>query len=1299
MALQPSRIERPRNDMDFEDWCVTIFKRALSCPSLKKYGRRGQHQGGVDLIGNNNKKQRVAVQCKLRNDGRLLQDEIDEVVNLVRKHHSDVHHLTIVTTAARDALNQKHVLNLDLAQQKLDGFSIEIWHWEDIEDFLNKQTDLRNDLCGGIQGSDVQVVMHKLDILIGHASHLSSTPLELEISPITATDEDIDRAFAFVSQGAPDETIARLKIIKEEAWNKIDDRLKFRLLANLGNAFYAKDDLDTASSFYLDARKLWHSSTAKCLEARAYFHLGDHQTTLSIVDDLLSEEPNHVQANAIRLQAVPDSYEDVLAKVPKGLEKQGELATALCYKAMDANNLDAAANHARDAIKAEPTWAVPPLNLGTILLLQIKGQLSVGLDGQPILPEGSSECLSKAAILFTRAIDSPNTMGPSSLGLAHFNRSTVLRFQGQLEEARLDLDRAVRLLPEDRQVVAGYAAALEIEGNKHEALRQWRRAAALAGDSIGPEIMCALALNRQDDPGLVSESVTLLEGAILRAEIATLEERFEFVRLLSLFRQHAEPDLYSVDKLPFEDLSRLLPDASQAILKAWWYVELGDVARAIATADKMDRSTFTELSYPELYVLAQVYSRSNAPKQSMECLRSIAHNSVLDEATAAYLNAADRAGCHDEFLRWSESLRQAGVKNRGLTLREAQIRAHYEDRDMASQLLHDWLQDHPEDLDAWLMLGHIAINDNDEGLLKEVVGHVPAPEDVPKELIDNAVHILIRCRTYSRDELLKFTFRLWRRHRQESSSWKALSYASFEYRQQQSRITTWPDVVSPGTTAVLRVEHDREPLFVSVEAGPAPDARWHEFAPDHVRAVAVLGKCVGDAVRIPCSMMEKNATLETIIPTTLFGADQCLSEWERFFPDLPFVQRFHIPPPSQRKAPEDIIAAFQPVTDLNAAKQEGIQRAFDAYRMHGLSTWALSHMLNEPQLRAVELALEVSESSIRCLSDSNGIGVQKKVLRASRRCVLDITSLVIMCKLGILDKVSEAVQLIVPQRLLDELGVYLNLTDSVLPLVGISVDDQGKLTLMADAPEATNARREQWKNAHRLLVQKTAIVSGISLASFDVVRRNQLEDECVGPLSARAIAIAKEENAILITDDIIVSMCADEEGNVKRVCTAAILEYLRDTKAIEEAAYHEAIARMVGWRVEGIPISVGAIVCALELSKWDTAEYPATAAISVFGNPTCDMIAVARHVLNTTCAIWAIRPPGVDLAAVLLEILQHLDKRPDGRAIAGGISQCLDGAFGLDVIAAAEVASIFSAWLSTRQEVSGPGGLIVPWSP
>ncbi len=76
-GYKSTQIRKPSEETEFEKQSVVLFREILKDPNVKRVGRRGQGQFGVDVVGrrNGNVKSVVGIQCKCKGDGKELTEK------------------------------------------------------------------------------------------------------------------------------------------------------------------------------------------------------------------------------------------------------------------------------------------------------------------------------------------------------------------------------------------------------------------------------------------------------------------------------------------------------------------------------------------------------------------------------------------------------------------------------------------------------------------------------------------------------------------------------------------------------------------------------------------------------------------------------------------------------------------------------------------------------------------------------------------------------------------------------------------------------------------------------------------------------------------------------------------------------------------------------------------------------------------------------------------------------------------------------------------------------------------------
>lgn len=139
-------IRKPENWQDFESLCKKLWGEIWDCAEIKKNGRSGQNQHGVDIYGIPKfDSEHYGIQCKGKDeysDASLSSKEIDDEIEKAKKFSPPLKKLYFATTANKDAKIEEYVRIKDLENRKSNLFEIHLFCWEDIADLIeeNKKT-------------------------------------------------------------------------------------------------------------------------------------------------------------------------------------------------------------------------------------------------------------------------------------------------------------------------------------------------------------------------------------------------------------------------------------------------------------------------------------------------------------------------------------------------------------------------------------------------------------------------------------------------------------------------------------------------------------------------------------------------------------------------------------------------------------------------------------------------------------------------------------------------------------------------------------------------------------------------------------------------------------------------------------------------------------------------------------------------------------------------------------------------------------------------------------------------------
>ncbi|WJJ96397.1 hypothetical protein [Algibacter luteus] len=139
-------LPKPENWQDFENLCKKLWGEIWSCAEIKKNGRSGQNQAGIDVYGiPKGEISYFGIQCKGKDEytnKQLLEKEINEEIEKAKKFEPSLKKMYFATTAVKDVVAETVIRKKNIEHLKQGIFEVHLYSWEDIVDliFENKTT-------------------------------------------------------------------------------------------------------------------------------------------------------------------------------------------------------------------------------------------------------------------------------------------------------------------------------------------------------------------------------------------------------------------------------------------------------------------------------------------------------------------------------------------------------------------------------------------------------------------------------------------------------------------------------------------------------------------------------------------------------------------------------------------------------------------------------------------------------------------------------------------------------------------------------------------------------------------------------------------------------------------------------------------------------------------------------------------------------------------------------------------------------------------------------------------------------
>lgn len=134
-------LRRPANWQDFETLCKQLWGEIWQCPEIKKNGRAGQLQNGVDIYGvPKGENQYYGIQCKGKDEytqKQFTKQELISEIENAKTFSPGLKKLYFATTALKDVGIEAFVRRKNVEHLQSGLFEIHIFCWEDIVELID----------------------------------------------------------------------------------------------------------------------------------------------------------------------------------------------------------------------------------------------------------------------------------------------------------------------------------------------------------------------------------------------------------------------------------------------------------------------------------------------------------------------------------------------------------------------------------------------------------------------------------------------------------------------------------------------------------------------------------------------------------------------------------------------------------------------------------------------------------------------------------------------------------------------------------------------------------------------------------------------------------------------------------------------------------------------------------------------------------------------------------------------------------------------------------------------------------
>jgi tetratricopeptide (TPR) repeat protein len=755
----------PPDEYAFEDFCVLVLRTLWSTDQVDRYGRRGQAQTGVDILDFSGGPHLRAAQCKHRKLGSpLTPADIAADVTQALSFSETIHSFYFLTTAERSTDCHLKILQINKMHASSGLFSVTYLPWDSIEVIVDDHPELQERLLTA-PAFAAKAVAKTAELVIAALESKLSTATD-----VTEASIDVELAEARSAIETHQYSLGRLLLnrLRTARWDKCRPHQRFRLLSNLGVAFYYEDRYEDAGRAFIEAAQEDPSNDrATSTKAQGAELIGDYSEARNLAQLSLSRNPLDSKAASIlvRHAASDTPWEALLAQIPN-TAIDGEVKAAIASHAIEKRLWTDAVSYARQATEQLPDWPVGWLCLGNALFQTELDKLTSASNTTRTIDR---DALRRAKEALTRAFDlAAAAERRVTQSDALVLRSKVYDFLDDTKAAARDVEAAYLLDPKKPDVLWARCNLLLQNGDLDGAISSLRQCVAGGGDRVASHVLASL-LRRTGIDAFREEAVSLWRE-LARDSGAKYQEEAALFALRELL---AQSDTAKASQF-VADLRPLITPAFQEVLLGTLAAadgkdqEADDHALRAAEAIRESESRGTVRSAATFLVERGKYVLA------LPLFQRLINPGLFSPEMHNYIVVAERLGRFDLVLAACKQLREAGTETAELFEQEIGLLERF-DPETAVTILTDRLRTEPAKHLFRVRLLWISARLGRRDVVPFNPTLVPPPDTVDPELALYVVRLLQES-NYAR-AAVEYSYKVLRRHFGSSAAHRAFIHS------------------------------------------------------------------------------------------------------------------------------------------------------------------------------------------------------------------------------------------------------------------------------------------------------------------------------------------------------------------------------------------------------------------------------------------------------------------------------------------------------------------------------------------
>jgi len=1194
-------IHPPASWQDFEALCWDLFGQVLGLSETKRYGRQGQGQNGVDIIGKSERYDGwVGLQCKQKEtypEKCLTKTQILEEVEKAKLFRPLIAHYIILTTASRDAKLQSCAMEISDQNQASGIFSVEIYFWDDIMDLLRKNPDVLRRHYDSAKNADIiqeieenskyesEKICTTIKSEIDHCI-TSLTPSIIDPALSNEYKEELSPIKKEIEDHHPSTALRLLDSFKERVWSRASNEIKYQILNYKGQAKIQLHEYSSGGRLLIEALQYNpDDESAIGNAAQGYFLLNEYDKTIELASKIIQKNPVSSRGYSLLIQARGrrENVDIILREVPDHLLRTPEVAGVIGEYFYNIGNFEEAVHWLQIALETSEKNPHDVKILLASAAYHLVEKDPTALSGSQ-LSEQHKKLLNSAITLFGEVIHTTvddRELQKASIDL-FIEMAEAKSLLGLKTDAAKDIDQAYHLDGKNPRI-------LYLKGWYAFQANEYKEAEHFFEQIIWTDLFSPTALElyletlrrmgrfeeglgkitsfREHE--LTQDQEKSLNHAYIAFNISRGQDCYKNAEDFALSRFHE--DSKNIDKLL--DLIRVMGD-------------IGKLEDADLYLDKI-RELFSE-SLPPLKQLeiADIYFAFKRYDDAAEIYRQHINPKLNSTLTPKLVASYYFGGKHRAALELCQTIDAIYGPLPSTADIELEIYDEVGDLPKAKNLCETYLNIFPEDYRMRLNLSSINVK---IGALSSVDEFLSQPYDFDALSYSSGSKLVQLLYLRGRfDEALDLAYRLLKKFYDLPEAHLDYFWISLKTEDKTS-YPFKPEIVGLNTSVYVKDQFGDVQAY-TIEELDSRNRLEHDLHPNDPLAKLLLGKSKGSKIILPDDYdigTEESLTITGICSKYSHAFQKIGSSFSQKFPH-------YRGGPRRRRATNTEDGGLDPellrtITAEVSKRSKEVNRVLDIYKQGSVPIETLSHHLDTTIFSVWSLLTQVPELGIRCSLAITGEHQKTISENENPTIILDPIALITIQSLHIGDLlverygklgIAQSTVDLIQQAILEHTGVkrQAQLDQSV---------DSDALKMHEISAEVIQKERASLENLLQWVHVNCAVIPCYPALDIDPAEKERY-NILIGKASIESILLATKPGYLLYSDDRVIHAVAKEKFKLSStISTPDIIRDCLHASVITREKYSKMALQLIAWNYRPVPIDAELILEAAEKAGWD----------------------------------------------------------------------------------------------------------------